>query len=432
MRYLDSIKITKIGILFWLIGLFAIVPAYIYIGSLNIIFLYPLFLVIILFIRKRSHTIHNIFSGYWFVWGYLIIISIFEVIGSGLLKGTITFISDVILSYMLIILLSSEEKIHKFIDLLIGTSLILIIFSFIEAFTGVNIFQNLAPDSMFFFQEQRLGIFRTNSVFAQPINYGNYLLIISALIIYRINCSNVKNKKLLKFIYILTIISEILTISRSTIIMFIILNLLIWLIMKKNSTTFYMVLLLIPIGLGMILLMGQVVPVIGEFGELFLSIFLNENDYQTISDSTTNIYKGWGDRLDLYKWVKDDVGASWLFGKGSNAKFNYKVTDWFTKTSIENEYLNTFFHYGIVGVILEVLAILSVILQCRKNRRCKFKSELVSLSTVIICVMLVEILLFFTCGISNVSILFIFVICLSIAYTNIREEKFYCSNSEEK
>ena len=60
---------------------------------------------------------------------------------------------------------------------------------------------------------------------------------------------------------------------------------------------------------------------------------------------------GVGDRFVLWQWVALSVGNKWLLGKGVSTEFAYKVYEWQTKTSIENQYLNLLYHYGIIGLI---------------------------------------------------------------------------------
>ena len=65
------------------------------------------------------------------------------------------------------------------------------------------------------------------------------------------------------------------------------------------------------------------------------------------------------------------MNGNWLFGNGT-MQFSYEVYSWFTKTSIENQYLNILFSYGILGLTLLVLSyfeILSHLLLAMKSKR---------------------------------------------------------------
>lgn len=80
---------------------------------------------------------------------------------------------------------------------------------------------------------------------------------------------------------------------------------------------------------------------------------------------------GVGDRFVLWQWVALSVGNKWLLGKGVSTEFAYKVYEWQTKTSIENQYLNVFFHTGVVGVVLLLFSYVAVLVYAkRKNSSC--------------------------------------------------------------
>ena len=80
---------------------------------------------------------------------------------------------------------------------------------------------------------------------------------------------------------------------------------------------------------------------------------------------------GVGDRFVLWQWVALSVGNKWLLGKGISTEFAYKVYEWQTKTSIENQYLNVFFHTGVVGVVLLLFSYVAVLVYAkRKNSSC--------------------------------------------------------------
>lgn len=80
---------------------------------------------------------------------------------------------------------------------------------------------------------------------------------------------------------------------------------------------------------------------------------------------------GVGDRFVLWQWVALSVGNKWLLGKGVSTEFAYKVYEWQTKTSIENQYLNVFFHTGMVGVLLLLFSYVALLVYAkRKNSSC--------------------------------------------------------------
>lgn len=94
---------------------------------------------------------------------------------------------------------------------------------------------------------------------------------------------------------------------------------------------------------------GFITSLVSDFTSALSSMFFGK----TVQENNAI---GFGNRLDLYDWVINMVGSNWLFGFGIDAKFEYKMYEWFTKTSIEVHYLNVFYHSGIVGLIPLVLS----------------------------------------------------------------------------
>ena len=85
------------------------------------------------------------------------------------------------------------------------------------------------------------------------------------------------------------------------------------------------------------------------------------------SGGTEGTYAGMGDRLSLFTWVMNSMNGNFLLGNNGTA-FSYKVYDWFTKTSIENEYLNYFYNYGFIGLSLCIVSYISNIVCFYKKR----------------------------------------------------------------
>lgn len=77
------------------------------------------------------------------------------------------------------------------------------------------------------------------------------------------------------------------------------------------------------------------------------------------------------------KWVWESIDNKWI-GMGGSAEFAYSLTERSgiysyirTKTSIENQYLNLLYHYGIIGLISMIWVYIQVfiksIIQAVKN-----------------------------------------------------------------
>lgn len=150
-------------------------------------------------------------------------------------------------------------------------------------------------------------------------------------------------------------VSVILTSSRAPIMAFLLLQMVFLYIIKKKKIFLALFGVLVAI---LILFVTDSIVGLGfmkkfnSFFELFLSLANNSDSNNTM---------GVGNRLELFEWVSKTVKNNIWFGNGINTNFEYKVYSWQVKESIENEYLNTFFHYGIVGVVLQISAYLSVV-----------------------------------------------------------------------
>lgn len=78
---------------------------------------------------------------------------------------------------------------------------------------------------------------------------------------------------------------------------------------------------------------------------------------------------GSGDRKELLKWVWKSMDNKWI-GMGGSAEFTYSLTEHSgiysyirTKTSIENQYLNLLYHYGIIGLISAIWVYIQLLIK---------------------------------------------------------------------
>lgn len=229
-----------------------------------------------------------------------------------------------------------------------------------------NLFQLFSnANGLTFFHEVRYGFLRIMGTFGQPISYGLYQVFIIALIIYRLKNYTQYSQKhtFLKVAYLLSVINILLTVSRIPIIACILLHIL--LLYKKSKKEFINYAVAISILLLLLIIfndtVGMKIPLISD---LLSSIGTVTFDNEINSG-------GVGDRFVLWQWVALSVGNKWLLGKGISTEFAYKVYEWQTKTSIENQYLNVFFHTGVVGVVLLLFSYVAVLVYAkRKNSSC--------------------------------------------------------------
>ena len=261
---------------------------------------------------------------------------------------------------------NTNRRFETAINLLIDGGFILSLLGIVESITKINLFQLFSnAHGLTFFHEVRYGFLRIMGTFGQPISYGLYHVFIIALIIYRLKNYTQYSQKhtFLKVAYLLSVINILLTVSRIPIIACILLHIL--LLYKKSKKEFINYAVAISILLLLLIIfndtVGMKIPLISD---LLSSIGTVTFDNEINSG-------GVGDRFVLWQWVALSVGNKWLLGKGVSTEFAYKVYEWQTKTSIENQYLNVFFHTGVVGVVLLLFSYVAVLVYAkRKNSSC--------------------------------------------------------------
>ena len=195
----------------------------------------------------------------------------------------------------------------------------------------------------------------------EAIAYGLYQVFIVALINYKNSIFGESRK--LKICYMISVLNVFLSVSRTPIIAFIVIQLLFWYRDSKKKFANYMFVALIG---ALVLLIASTsfgfrIPLIDDLLETINQV-LSGN---TASSGST---VGVGNRFDLWAWVYLSMGNKWIMGHGPTAEFAYKVYEWQTKTSIENQYLNILWHNGLVGLVLLILSYLSILIYSFKNR----------------------------------------------------------------
>lgn len=355
------------------VALFPIVPYYFNIGISILSLLCIGFIFVALFLTNIKIPIKGI---------YLYAILFISVMWKGVIGiahgDFVFFLMNVGIYYLASFFLSQNlstlNSIEKAIDILINVSLVISFLGLIEAVTGKNVFVAFNNTNTVIYSAQRLGQSRIFSSQSHPISYCLYCMMIMCLIVYKLYSSisiNRRRKSFLKITYCLLFVNALLTLSRSTIIIMIFSQLLL-----SMALGYKRLLKIIGVSIGVV----SIVFIISYFAfpniqsklinMLFMILAVFNSDYTSrISGvfGNDNLYAV-GDRLKLYSWVLNDVrGHVWL-GMGPSTKFNhlyhasdrmYSWTDY--KTSIEVHHLDVLFHYGIIALLFEIIATVSII-----------------------------------------------------------------------
>lgn len=420
---MNNLKTRKDFIIFILIFLYPFLPVNYYLGSLSYANVCAILIALIYIIVYQRGKMVNIFNYIPWFWVYITVYSVFSFITRSPLAGIATFISEFMVSLCIITITKDEKTLYRILDGIILSAAILGILGIIEALTKQYIFQS----SLFEIESSiRYGVLRCAVTFGHPINFGMYQAIAAILCFYRMSQKESTSKKnRFKIAYIIILVSMILSVSRLAICLFVSVQMILLLCQGVTNALkyIYIAILVISAMIGIMDIMGlQVLTLFSDMMEMILGQILG---FKTTVDADSI---GMGNRFDLYSWVANAMKGHEVFGMGVGASFAHKMTDWFTKTSIEVSYLNIYYQCGIVGVIVLVLSYINVLkfLFNRKNRKIRLSSET---NLTFENVLLVMIVMYYIClfGVqeTDLSRLYCLLISLGIAYVRIDRKNVY-------
>ncbi|OOM75815.1 hypothetical protein CLPUN_30490 [Clostridium puniceum] len=424
------------------IFLYPLTPWYLNIGPLNYVNIVSI-CFIIMWISCYNKNFSPLMHTNVFFWIYLLVYSLQALFDTTLVKA-FAYISA---QLVVCIIVASEIKTKKLfqytLDTLIAAGGILSILGIIEGITKVNIFQMISNGNAEFYNEIRLGILRIATSFSHPIVYCNYLCFLSAIIAYRLN--NVisdKRRKILRLIYVAVIINAILTLSRSTLLILAIEQIIIAYklgIVKLWKKVFSIGITLLLIVFVLNLCESSILNKLQNILYMFLSI-LNEKYSSLYSVDFGMNTNAVGNRLDLYNWVISTLKGHELFGMGTSAKFSYLVYGFestlnysytWIKTSIENEYLYNYFIHGIFGLAVLVLSYVGNLYYLlkrnifqKKSKIRKFDEKQLNFNFIALVVLVGYYVSLFSVSQSDTVRIYNIFVCLIFAYNYIQRTEF--------
>lgn len=416
-----NLKIRKDFIIFVLIFLYPFLPVNYYLGSLSYANVCAVLIAFIYIIFYQHRKMVNIFNYIPWFWIYIIVYSLFSFVTRSSLAGIATFISEFLVSVCIITITKDEKTLYRILDGIILSAVILGILGVIEALTKQYIFQGALFDIE---SSIRYGVLRCAVTFGHPINFGLYQAIAAILCFYRMNQKERTTEKTkYKFAYLIIIISMILSVSRLAICLFVSVQMILLLRQGMTKALKYICVaaLLISIMIGIMDIMG--LQVLTLFSDMMEMIFGQILGFKT-TVNTDSI--GMGNRFDLYSWVANSMKGHEVFGMGVGAVFEHKMTDWFTKTSIEVSYLNIYYQCGIVGVTVLILSYINVLkfLFNKNNREIQLSSETnLTFENVLLIIIIMYYICLFGVQETDLSRLYCLLISLGIAYVRIGSKK---------
>lgn len=404
-------------IIIFLMVLFCVVPVNYYVGPLNFPRILALLIIFIFFVLKRNMNIKRLGRNNILFWLYIILHVVQIICVGNFIQAFAYFVSYFIVAYIGIHVLQNEDNLYRFIDYLILCSFILSLLGLIEAFSGRYLIQGELLDAQ---DGMRYGILRCTATFGHPIAFGTFQAIVALMAFYRIttNISRQKKRRLI-ILYCFIVLSCFLTVSRLAICMYIAGQILsLWKIGISKFLKYVFLVIFLFIFVVIIfecLGIDFFTSLVSDFISGIQSLFGINNSAQTNGNAI-----GFGNRLDLYSWVIDDVGDSWLFGKGADAEFAYEMYEWFTKTSIEVQYLNIYFHFGTVGLVSLIISYIANIIYFVKNKRKSLQTEKkLQLNTVLLIIFVVYYIVLFGVQETDTLSIYCLLVSVGIAYINI-------------
>lgn len=269
-----------------------------------------------------------------------------------------TFVNSYILPIFIVVAItaftSKRDKFNLAINFLLFFAFLLTIAGIIEEFTHVNLYALINHRPVF--QDFRFGLLRISTIFTHSINYVNFLMGITLLIIYKYKQANSNIvKKRLQFLYALVVLNLLFANARSTTIILIFTNLILFYFAGYlNRKNIVKALIFSLVGVFVAMFSQSFRETVMNFVYMLLAIFFPSFQEKISSSFGGSNIDAIGQRDQLYIWVWERLrGYEWL-GVGNKITFWVKMYPSGTKTSIENEYLFTLWRTGIVGLAIMI------------------------------------------------------------------------------
>ena len=421
-------KNTRDGLLDLTLGAYILLPMFFRIGPVSVYLIGILAMCLYVFLTDRFHIPGYVrYNGGWLI--RLLLVFIPMVVHREITAMMVYFAAPCCLMLLLVNRLRTPRQINRILDLVIWCSVINGAVCLFELLTQINLSYLLCTDGTAVYAPLfRYGILRVAGAFVNAINNGLFCMFVTVLALYRIFSGNLQPRKRFCFwlIWAMNVIVIVLTSSRAALLVAAVANLLVlWLAGALRFTPMCKKMLA---GAAVAFVLMLIIPnPVGEWVKGILLSMLQLLDDLLGLDLISNQVgdtriEGVGQRLELFKWVVDDVGENFLFGKGKAAKFEYVVNEWgHTKQSIENQYLFEFFRYGIVGLVGKVVLFASILYRSYLGLRNERKmGTRLGLNSVLFVVFLMYFVSLFTVAQNEERKLFYILVALSEIYAHNR------------
>lgn len=248
--------------------------------------------------------------------------------------------------------LNTPNKIEKFLDMIILISMIMCVFGIIEYFTSYNIWscvQNTVMNGMMGPESYwRNGEYRIEQAFGHCTPYSIYLVAVIGIINYKLY-NTVKNKIWYFIGYLLCIVNIYMTMSRASMLLVIIMQLIFILRFDSSKTHIRSAMILIIICSVVFVFIVTPVHVLFQNNKYFSFLF-SIFDTKSMGSYNTTEY-----RIALIAAIPKIVKGKQIFGLGLSGiptSFTMNINGSVeSHVSIDNNYLWYYIRYGLFGVI---------------------------------------------------------------------------------
>ena len=272
--------------------------------------------------------------------------------------------------------LRSKQDFENILQKLLYFALAYALLGFIEAFSGLNVFDIIFNRSITVMgaNSLRLGLHRSYGVMTVSINNAMFVSMLWMLCSYK-RISSQDEKKINKIIWLALAIYVYLILSRTIILVATGAQIILFLLNNKIKIRKRNLMIFPAVGLIALAFKKKILSVIDSLKSIFMPLLIE-------LATGENAYGGSGQRKQLFSWVMQSMDQKYAFGVGYKTKFSYGYIDQNSlgekfsrvKESIENTFLYIFYRKGIFGVFGFVSYLLGILLQIMQYKR-KYKKD---------------------------------------------------------
>lgn len=373
---MNSLNLTNFkfkNIMFFLFGLYTILPSYFTIFGYSSSFVFAIFLILV-FIFYSIISKLTIYKEAFF---YSIILCILMEI-TFLINKQWNVALKTIIEYLCLFLIASsmiktKDDIILLFKKIVFFAIIECIFSYIHFFADFNIFSLLQNESLSEYAldsstQYRMNMVRVEGSFGHAITFGIYISICACICMFIYQ--NDRSKKRYLVYYFMCFVSLIMTLSRMPIIVFIFSQIIY--LFSLNFTKIIKILLsilaisVLIYSVGVLFFNSFIESVFSIF-ELVLDVFSDEGLSGLTSYNTDSAFSY---RAEMLSVLPNIIRQNPFFGIGdsyNSSSFYFIINGW-KQTSIDNQYFLITVTNGYIGLIGFLWEIFGVFLFFRLNK----------------------------------------------------------------